>query len=72
MAYSKIIILGSGGMKFRSSPIIESIIQCNLYSGFELGKMLPSILEIGLLVSYWPEIENFGNMQIALLEISFF
>ena len=59
MADSKIIILCSGGIKFGSSPIIENKIQHNLYPGFELGRMLPSILEIGLLVSHWLEIENF-------------
>ena len=67
MAYSKIIILCSGGIKFGSSSMIENKIRHNPYSGFELGRRLPSTFQIGLLVSHWLEIEDFfGNIQIGL------
>ena len=73
MAYSKIIILCSGGIQFGSSPMIENKIRHDSYLGFQLGRRLPSTIQIGLLVSHWLEIEDFLVIsKSALLEISFF
>ena len=76
MAYGKIIILYSGGIKFESSLVIKNKIRYNPYSGFELGRRLPPLkgdpILLSLLLVWVPNTFQIGLLVSHWLEIKIF